>query len=432
MKMTQFQLAVMLMFGLAAVGGLLAFATFRGSGEVAFPIDLTMWGTPPSSLVGGYFSSLDRSGVRPLLIRYVEKDPETFERDLVEAIADGRGPDLVFIPDSLIISLARRIQSVPLDKVTQRYFLDTYGQAAETFWGPNGAFGAPIAIDPFFFFWNRDHLQSAGIAKPPTQWSAIPGLSERLTVRDRSFEISRSTIALGESANINNARDIVATFLLQSGNSITEYSGQSLVATLGGNKVQTSVDALTFFTQFSNPTYPLYTWNRSLPEARDAFIADRLTFYLGFASEARIIRDKNPNLNFDIAPMPQPLSAKIKTTLARSYGIVALRTSPKSSDALSVILSIFMSSDSVANLSAAMSVAPSRRDLLSIPPGDVYGASLYESAIMGRSWLDPDPEASDGVFDRMIDSTISGEKDPLDAVLRAQKELESVTPVSVY
>lgn len=430
--MTQFQLALMLMFGLAAVGGLLAFATFRGSGEVAFPIELTMWGTPPSTLVGGYFSSLDRSGVRPLVIRYTEKKAETFERDLVEAIADGRGPDLVFIPDSLIISLARRIQSLPLERVTQRYFFDTYGQAAETFWGPRGAFGAPIAIDPFFFYWNRDHLQSAGIAKPPTQWSALPGLSERLTVRDRSFEISRSTIAMGESANINNAREILATFLLQSGNPITAYRDQALVATLGGDNIESSIDALDFFTQFSNPTYPVYSWNRSLPEARDAFIADKLTFYLGFASEARIIREKNPNLNFDIAPMPQPLSAKIKTTLARSYGIVALRTSPKAADARDIILSIFMSSDASAYLALALGIAPARRDLLSVPPGDVYGASLYESAIMGRSWLDPDPEASFGVFGRMINSTISGEKNSLEAVTRGQKELESVTPVSVY
>lgn len=430
--MTQFQLALTLLFGLAAVGGLLAFATFRSGGEASFPIDLTMWGTPPISAVGSQLTSLSLSGVRPLAIRYVEKNADNFERELIEAIADGSGPDLVFIPDSLIISLARRIQPLPINQVTERYFLDTYAQAAEAFWGPAGAFGVPIVIDPFFFFWNRDHLQSAGIAKPPTQWSALPGLSERLTVRNRSFEISRSTIAMGENANIRNAREILATFLLQSGNPITEYSGTSLLSVLGDKNLQTSIDALTFFIQFSNPTLPLYSWNRSLPEARDAFIADRLTFYLGFASEARTIRDKNPNLNFDIAPMPQPLSSKIKTTLARSYGIVALRTSPKVGDAVNVILSSFMSSDISATLASALNVAPARRDLLSVPPGDVYGASLYESAIMGRSWLDPDPEASAGVFERMINSAISGEKEPLGAVTRAQQELESITPRSVY
>lgn len=428
MKLTQFQLAMLLIFGLAAVGGLITFATFQanqGSGELR--VDLEMWGTLPQAPVNRYVGDVSYQTGGLTNIVYTEKSAETFERDLIEAIADGRGPDLVFIPDSLIISLARRIALLPMEQVTERYFKDTFAEAAETFWSPWGAYGAPVVIDPFLLFWNRDHLQSAGIASPPTRWSSLPGLAENLTIKDRSFDIERATVAMGEYVNVTNAREIIATFLLQSGSKIIQYSGNGLESTIKYN-LDSAASALSYFIQFSNPTYPLYTWNRSLPPSRDAFTTDRLTFYFGFGSEAKTIRDRNPNLNFDVAVIPQPQGAPLTTTLAKTYGIAALRTSTRAASAVQMILSEFLKPETSYSLALELGLAPARRDLLSIPPGDAFGGAMYRSAIMGRSWNDPDPEASAGIFERMIESAISGAENVTSAVQRADKELDNLVP----
>lgn len=432
MKISQFQLGLLIVFGLSAVGGLLAFATYQSrSGVSTQTVVLQVWGTVPFQVMNNFFSTLQSDKqTPPYVIHYNEKSFETFERELIEAIADGVGPDMVFIPDALVVSLSKRIVPVPMEAVSERYFLDTYTQAAETFWGPAGAFGIPVAVDPMVFYWNRDHLQSAAVSRPPTQWSAIPGLAERLTVKDRTFEISRSTIAMGEYANVTNAREILATFLLQSGSRIVTYAGKprSTIA----NDIDSAVAGLSYFVQFSNPTYPLYSWNRSLPASQDAFIGDRLTFYLGFASEIDTIRNKNPNLNFDLTLMPQPLAAPIKTTLARSYGFAVLKTSPKAIDALTVMLTHFIKPEFSNTLAGLLRVAPVRRDTLSVIPTDAYGATLFESAIMGRSWADPDPEQSAEIFKRMVENSISGAVNLEDAVRRADRELTSVVPASLY
>ena len=60
-----------------------------------------------------------------------------------------------------------------------------------------------------------------------------------------------------------------------------------------------------FFTNFSNANNQLYSWNRQQQLDRNAFTGGDLAMYFGFGSEAAALLKQNPNLNFDMAPMPQ-------------------------------------------------------------------------------------------------------------------------------
>src|SRR5690606_26735427 len=86
--------------------------------------------------------------------------------------------------------------------------------------------------------------------------------------------------------------------------------------------------AVQFYTDFSNVNSPLYTWNRSMPLDKNAFIAGDLGLYFGFASEVADIEGKNPNLNFDVAMVPQGSSA----TALRTYGDFYALSIPRASD----------------------------------------------------------------------------------------------------
>ena len=55
---------------------------------------------------------------------------------------------------------------------------------------------------------------------------------------------------------------------------------------------------LKFYTDFADPLKDVYSWNKSFSNSRDAFSAENLVFYLGYASELQSLINKNPNQNF--------------------------------------------------------------------------------------------------------------------------------------
>ncbi|MCD5396682.1 MAG: hypothetical protein LRZ98_00730 [Candidatus Pacebacteria bacterium] len=54
-----------------------------------------------------------------------------------------------------------------------------------------------------------------------------------------------------------------------------------------------------------------------MPNSRDVFLSGKLATYFGFSSELRGLRLKNPNLNFDIAMVPNPKKKEKKQVFAR-------------------------------------------------------------------------------------------------------------------
>jgi ABC-type glycerol-3-phosphate transport system substrate-binding protein len=62
---------------------------------------VTIWGTWPSSVFRDSIESITSANDN-LTLNYVNKDPLTYQQDLIEAFADGRGPDLFIITPDMI------------------------------------------------------------------------------------------------------------------------------------------------------------------------------------------------------------------------------------------------------------------------------------------------------------------------------------------
>jgi hypothetical protein len=150
-------------------------------------------------------------------------------------------------------------------------------------------------------------------------------MRERLTVVDDSFNITRSVIALGEYDNIEHAKEIVAMLIMQAGNPITlrDAAGRPgvIMSEDLGLPEAPADSALRFYTEFANPVKPIYSWNRSLPSSRGMFLRGDLALYLGFGSELLPLQEENPNLNFDMAPVPQVRDSTLATTFGRLYAV---------------------------------------------------------------------------------------------------------------
>jgi ABC-type glycerol-3-phosphate transport system substrate-binding protein len=307
----------------------------------------------------------------------------------------------------------------------ERDFLDTYIGGAQLYLGAQGALAIPILVDPLVMYWNRDLFTNAGIATYPQYWDQFPGLVPKLTQIDANRNIQRSSVALGEFTNVPHAREIFGSLLLQLGNPVSVSTSGGLASALGNSSAyqgeNSTTQVLDFFTEFANPTSQYYSWNRSLPSADSDFLSGGLAVYFGYASEINQLRAKNPNINFDAAPLPQVRNGSTRAVYGTIYGLSIVKSSANPTNSYSVIQILTNPS----NLSTLVSLAylpPARRDMIAAGTTDPYLSIFYSAALITKSWQDIDPSQSSAIFQAMVQSVTSGAKSDHQAITDANNQ----------
>jgi len=423
-----FQVVLIAAFAFFAVAGLFFFATYRGDGREEFDVgSVTIWGTVDERVLRDVIGRIRTSSEGFDNVVYIEKDARTYERDLINALAAGTGPDLFLLSQEDIFSHQDKIVSVSFDDYSERVFKDTFIEEGELYLTPSGILGLPFLVDPMVMYWNRDIFTAKGIASPPKFWDEFFDIVPRITERDQASNILQSAVAFGEFRNVRHAKEILSTLFMQASNPIVARGSDGKLSSVLGDSLDFTTKpaeaALRFYTEFSNPVKSVYSWNRALPESRQSFLSGDLAVYLGFAGEYQLLRDSNPNLNFDIAPLPQSRDADTRTTFGVMHALAIPRTSDNVVGAFRTAVAL-TDQTAIADASHAAALPPVRRDLLADRPADAVGSILYESAIMARAWLDPNPQETTDIFQRMVESTISGRAQLQQAVATADQELK--------
>ena len=429
-----FQTVVLIISGVLILAAVLIFSGiipgFGGiGGKNVVKTDLVIWGTAPKDVFSKALGDFNQAYPKNYSLTYVEHNPGSYEQDLLEALAAGTGPDIFMINQQMIAKQKNKIFVWPTQYYTERSFKDAFADDAELFWQPNGALALPIFIDPLVLYWNKELFASKGIAQPPTTWEEFQNVSKQLTSLDKNGNIAFSGAAMGLFTNINNAKDIISALILQTGNPIINQDQGKLVSALSDRASQDAVTgAMDFFTRFSNVRFDAYSWNYAMPNSTDVFTAGNLAMYLGFGSETGNIKGKNPHLNFDLAVIPQLGSQNLHTTMSNVYALAISKniSAAKLPGAMGALL-IFTGPDFLKDLAESNSFAPSRRDLLAQEPASAEKAVLYKSAVLARSWPDPDPQQTYSIFKEMVESIVSGKRKPSDAVGDMQLKFKTLT-----
>ncbi len=425
--MTTFQIVIIGIFIILAIAGVLVFSGVGGFGGDDKKIgDVEIWGTIPHEIIDKMIERLNSGNGRFAGVDYVEKDKETYEEEFVEALASGGGPDLFLMEQGKIVKNKDKIVEIPYDTISERDFKNTFIEEGEMYLTQNGVIGLPFTIDPMVMYWNRDIFQSVGIANPPEFWDELFVLSPKITQRDTASNIIRSFTALGEFTNIENAKEILSAFIVQSGNRIvvqTQNGFESIINEKLDFATPPAESAVRFYTEFSNPIKSVYSWNKSLPNSKQLFTAGDLAIYFGFASELSEILRSNPNLNFNISPLPQLRDADTKITYGKMNAFTIPKNSKNQAGALSVGL-VLTSLENIAQFSTDFGLPPVRRDALVNKPTDAISSVFYDSALMSKSWFDPDNSKTDDIFKNMIESVTSGRARLGEAINLADKELD--------
>lgn len=425
--MSKFQIIVLTAFIICIIAGVVAFASFKGNSSSTELPAITVWGTFPSSLFEQYVSKINLNRAQVLKITYSQISETSFDRTFIEALARGQGPDAILIPQDLLHKHEDKVVPIPYTVLSQRDFQNTFIKQAELYLTANGSLALPFIVDPLVMYWNRDTFTNVGVALPPIYWDEFTGLNTKMTQKDVNSNVRKSAIAMGEFSNISHAREILGTLFLQSGNPVTyRDSSNSLTSALGNRAyvgLTTSVPALDFFTQFSNPSSSNYSWNRSLPNSKSSFLSGNLATYFGFASEIKDLRDKNPNIDFDAAPLPQARSGKIRATYGAMYGFSIVRSTANANSAFGVLTQL-VSPAALTELVTLSYLPPVRRDMLSQGSKDTYLAIFYDSALISKGWLDTNKAQSDAIFKKITESVSSGKKTTSDALQNGSDEFD--------
>ncbi len=309
------------------------------------PITLEYWRVFDDSDAFGEIITTYQALHPHIRINYKKYRFDEYEDELLNALAEDRGPDIFslhntwmnewqprLMPSPAVITMpfrevrgsvkkevyyeikqisgmtVRKLANDFLDVVSQDMVIDTEQSDPRAPLIPR-VYGVPLSVDTLVLYYNRDILNGAGIPQPAADWVGFQKQVESITKLDELGTIIQSAAALGTAENVERSPDILATLMIQNGVRMIDENGiatfDQLPADLPGRERPPGADALVFYSDFANPLKEAYTWNDKMPNSLDAFASGKTAYFFGYNYHLPVIRQLNKNLNFGIAPFPQ-------------------------------------------------------------------------------------------------------------------------------
>lgn len=298
--------------------------------------------TPVTIKVWGVYE--DRANLQPLFDEYSKVHPtvnfeyrvfgyDEYENQLVNAWADDKGPDIYFLPNNWIRKFETRITPMPataqlpyreikstgissfkkvdiidsvkettltsLNDITKNFAPVVYRDNVIN----NKIYGLPLSIDTMAMFYNKDMLNNVNIPLPPSTWTEFKNAVKAITLLSEDGKFLQSGTALGTTNNITNSADI--TMLLIQQNGVEVNNGSSVNFGKNEEEINLSLQAINFYTDFSNPIKEVYSWNEEQDDSLEAFINGQVGFFFGYPFHIQQIKSRAPKLNFGISEVPQ-------------------------------------------------------------------------------------------------------------------------------
>lgn len=394
--------------------------------------ELIIWGTYDEAkdftAAFSAFGSGEGAGIK---LTYVKKDPVTYENALINALAEGRGPDIFIIHNTWVMKHLRKISPAPPHIISFIDFQDAFPTAVvQDFAISSSTYGIPLYLDTLALYYNKDLFDQAGIVAPPKTWAEFEDDVAKLKrVDSGSGAISRAGAAFGGGAkSINRATDIAMMLMMQYGAKMSDpVSGVATFAkrteTFGTQSP--AEEAIGFYTKFSNPATPYYTWNDNFANSVDAFSDGRAAMMIGYSYHDTIVKTKNPFLNYGIAPVPQH-DPEVAFAFP-NYWAFAVSATSKNQDAAWRFLKFLGLRESQAK--AYMDITrrpPVLRSLIEKTTGDLRLGIFARQALIARSWQQPDGSAVEAIFADMLDSILTGRLAITEALTQAQQKTQAL------
>ncbi len=408
-----FQFVLIAFFVVLAIVAIVFLTTYQAQkteSESTYGESILIWGTLSQEVMKNTIQEIGRTNKAFGVVEYRQFDVDTFNDELVNAIAESRSPDLIVLSSPSLVSLRSKILPIPYKTITERSFKDAYIDGASIFALQDGVYGIPFAVDPLVMYWNPTLFASNGLAEAPKNWAqivleAVP----KITIRDPQHNILQGAVSFGGYSNVVHPKELLIALAWQLGSSLVYENNAVYTVALDdpvlGAQPAPFQNVVDFYTSFSSfiKNAERYSWNKAMPSDVNQFVSGDLALYFGLGSEYKAIENKNPNLGFDIAQIPQAEGATIIRTYGDFYAF-AIPKAAKNAQASFAVATILANSTNAEPITQGLQMAPVRRDLVSKIDANPYRQVILKSALVAHGWLDPDPEKSADIFREMVDS----------------------------
>lgn len=396
----------------------------RQLGEKAPDVTLKIWGVDDQNWIQDNLSSYE--GLRTNAhVDYEKINPETYEQDLINALAAGNGPDIIMFNNSWLPKHYNKLVPVNDTQLNIKSLKEIFPTVIEQDFAPNGKiYALPLYIDTLALFYNQDTFDKNGIAIAPKDWLDFQNLIPKLRQKDSFGKLTKPAAAIGGSNDtVNKASDLLMLLMLQAGAKMTD--DQFAQATFAGNVggFLPGVDALNFYSNFSDPKDIYYTWNESMENSLDSFSRGNTAMIFNYASEGNNIRTKNPFLNFKVAAMPQPAGAEKAVNFPDYWGLAVTNNSKNPDWAWDLILYLTANDAVAENYLKISNRPPALRSLIQKYTDHPELGVFAKQALSARSWPEIDEKAISEIFSQMIKAVVSGQMNATAAASQAEQEV---------
>ena len=371
--------------------------------------ELTLWGLDPAAVWQPIFDEYKKENPG-IEINYIQKNPQNYERDLVNALASNQGPDLLFFQNSWLPKHFDKIAPAPPQLIDPAAIRQLYPSVVEQdLVAFDQVFSLPLFIDSLALFYNQDIFDQRKIALPPANWLEFQELA-------RQLGFGKTAIG-GSNSNIDGATDILNALMLQEGVTMTNEKLKLIFADEGG------LAPLLFYSKFSQPQSDYYVWNQNQPFSPQGFSRGEIAMMIGYHYHANLLQRLNPSLRFAIASLPQ--SAATVVNYPFYYGLAVSGQSPNYQAAWQFIVWLTTNPEASLQYLAQAGQPPALRSLIGQFSNDPEFGLFANQALTARSWPQFDNLAVENVFSQMLESIMEG-GDAETALKAAQNQLNGL------
>ena len=384
-------------------------------------VKLAVWGVfDPEGPMGGILTEAGGG----MQIEYKKMNEATYEEELVNALAAGRGPDVFMFHNTWLPKHFDKIVPVPEAMFPILEFRGLFPTVVEQDFAPDGAiYASPLYLDTLAMLYNQDMFDRKGVALPPKTWVEFQDVIPRLREADAATgEIKKAAAAIGgSSASVNRATDLLSLLMLQSG---VEMTNPNFTATTFADAA--GVRTLLFYTKFANPgEREAYTWNDSMRYSLDAFAEEDAAIIFNYHYQLGILKEKNPFLRIGVASMPQ-VTASQEVNYANYWGLAVSNRSEHQLEAWFLVKNFTTNPDLIKKYLEAAKHPPALRSVIQELQGDPEWDVFARQALTARSWPQIDNNAVEREFGNAVAGILTGRLAPEAALSQAQSVLSGL------
>ena len=451
----------------------------------SYKVDLEIWGLfDDSDVFVKAIQEYKKRNERVGTITYKKMTVDSYENDLRDALATGKGPDIFLIHHTWLSKHLDKLEPAPAEMITtssekasfitsrkvQDFFPDV---VQKDFVKDSKVYALPLSVDSLALYYNKDLLNQAGISRPPKTWEEFDSDVKKITKIDPFGNITLSGAAMGASSDrpdnpgggkINRATDILTLLMMQAGAEM--YDSERAMAQFAefpasffGKDKSPGRMALEYYAKFSNLASNQYCWNAQMHNSIDAFIEGKTAMVINYSWLIPRIEDKAPKLNFGTALVLQnkdKTGKGIDADFANYWGLavsknklasaeggqkVTATNEQRIAEAWKFLAFLAMSPDEIspflgkagskelaeydpaAEYAEKQKKPAARRDLIEKQKEDLLLSPFVEGNLIARSWPEPDNLAVEKIFDEMIDDVALRNENSEEVIRQAQNSV---------